>query len=100
MKKPKPVSPELLKEIVVLLHDLAEQAYEEDIPHEEQVEKATAYEEAARRVEGAPKIGMTRVWKRLDIWFEQSSYWHDRPGPAQRRKIAALVRAELKRGGR
>ena len=61
---------------------------------------AAAYEEAARRVEGAPKIGMTRVWREFDKWWKH--VYATRRGVfdeqrLKRRKIAALVRAELRR---
>lgn len=63
-------------------------------------EWVAAYEEAARRVEGAPKIGMTRVWREFDKWWKH--VYATRRGVfdeqrLKRRKIAALVRAELRR---
>ena len=110
MKKPKQkASPELLKQIAAEhrrnsrwwgreLHDAA---------------WAAAYEEAARRVEGAPlKIVWRRVWGEfkdphgLPFPFPLTKWdwerWQRRIAALVRwqRRIAALVRAELKRGGR
>ena len=102
MKKPKPVSPALLAKIA--------EAHRSDVDrHRALVVStpldanwhttwATAYEEAARRVEGAPpKLDMPRVRREFDKWLKSRGL------PSYERcwrKIAALVRAELKRGGR
>ena len=45
---------------------------------------------------GGPKIDWRRVWARLDLWCELSSYVYPKSGPTMRRKIAALVRRELR----
>ena len=69
-------------------------------------EWVAAYEEAARRVEGAPpELDMRRVWLAFDKWRElvlrgRPDYDNIITETEERRKIAALVRAELKRGGR
>mgnify|MGYP001583028925 CR=1 FL=1 len=105
MKKPKPVSPALLAKIA--------EAHRSDVDRHRALVVSTpldanwhtawaaAYEEAARRVEGAPlKIDWRRVWAAYDKWYATDTD-DDGASPPNRKqrhcKLAALVRAELRR---